>query len=96
MDQKAKEDKNSCPVPKGILLVVGGKEDKENQKNEKEKPSSFVPEEILKTFLEIQNCLLRFAAQYGFGERDHNRTIHHLAVLERLRDACDGFFLFHE
>jgi cyanophycinase len=42
---------NSCPVPQGILLVIGGKEEKEDQKDDKRAPETYVSEEILKTFV---------------------------------------------
>lgn len=44
---------NTAPVPKGILVVIGGKEDKGQQDNNKEKPASFVKEEIIKYFVEL-------------------------------------------
>jgi cyanophycinase len=48
-----KKEQNSCPAPQGILLVVGGKEEKEKRETENQKPESYVPDEILKTFLDL-------------------------------------------
>lgn len=45
---------NECPVPSGILLVIGGKENKgENGPEEKELPGNFVKLEVLKTFVDL-------------------------------------------
>jgi cyanophycinase len=49
----ARKENSSCPVPRGILLIVGGKEDKGESQNENQKPESYIPDEILKTFLEL-------------------------------------------
>lgn len=45
---------NQCPTPQGILLVIGGKESKneDNPKN-KETPNGFTAEEILKKLIEL-------------------------------------------
>jgi len=48
-----KQRENSCPVPNGTLLVIGGKEDKDGQKSEKQHPQSYVPEEVLKSFITL-------------------------------------------
>jgi cyanophycinase len=49
-NNKSKE----CPVPKGMLIIIGGKENKGKDGPEgKEKPNGFVPFEILKTFVEL-------------------------------------------
>src|SRR6478609_8318268 len=53
MDKEQNKDINSCPVPQGILLVVGGKEQKEGEKSDKKQPDSSEPDEILKKFLEL-------------------------------------------
>lgn len=51
MDRK---QKNSCPVPNGILLIIGGAENKgEEQAEHKETPSDFERMQILKTFIEL-------------------------------------------
>ena len=50
---------NGCPVPKGILVVIGGAEDKELSRDrvqdkekdpEKKKDGSFISNEVLKGF----------------------------------------------
>ncbi len=43
------QEANTCPVPTGILVVIGGKEDKGDKKEEKNE----VREEILKTFVSL-------------------------------------------
>ncbi|HVX28746.1 MAG TPA: cyanophycinase [Parafilimonas sp.] len=43
------QEANTCPIPKGILVVIGGKEDKGDKKEEKNE----VREEILKTFISL-------------------------------------------
>ncbi len=42
----------NCPTPQGILLIIGGKEDK-GQKEKEEENEEFIEEEILKTFIEL-------------------------------------------
>jgi cyanophycinase len=45
---------NNCPIPQGILLVIGGKESKSDDAPEnKEAPDGFTAEEILKKFIEL-------------------------------------------
>jgi cyanophycinase len=45
---------NECPVPKGVLLIIGGKENKDGEEpGYKETPNGFVPLEILKKFIEL-------------------------------------------
>lgn len=49
-----KKEKNGCPVPNGVLLVIGGAENKGEEKaKEKETPSDFKRLEILKKFIEL-------------------------------------------
>jgi cyanophycinase len=43
---------NGCPVPKGVLLVIGGHEDKNTNTNEEADIDQKTPE-ILKTFVEL-------------------------------------------
>src|SRR5215218_3379673 len=44
---------NNCPVPSGILLVIGGKENKgEDEVENRETPDDFLPLEILKAFVD--------------------------------------------
>jgi cyanophycinase len=45
--------KNSCPSPRGALLIIGGKEDKGENKEEKQPPQDATELEILKTFIEL-------------------------------------------
>lgn len=47
------EMKNTCPVPKGVLLIIGGKEDKGEDKTEKKQPDTYVPQEILHAFYDL-------------------------------------------
>jgi cyanophycinase len=48
------KEKADCPVPEGILLVIGGKENKgESKPNEREKPDDFIKQEILKAFVDL-------------------------------------------
>lgn len=42
-----------CPTPKGTLLIIGGKENKGEQHNDEVSAENFIPEEILKTFVEL-------------------------------------------
>jgi cyanophycinase len=45
---------NSCPVPKGVLVIIGGKENKGEEDIENRKaPDSFMPLEILRTVVEL-------------------------------------------
>src|SRR5215213_2638144 len=47
----AKEESNECPVPKGTLVIIGGKENKSNEPEQEMSPENYVPMEILKTFI---------------------------------------------
>ncbi|HEX2535099.1 MAG TPA: cyanophycinase [Chitinophagaceae bacterium] len=43
-----------CPTPAGILMLIGGKESKNEEKpEEKEMPSSYTPLEVLKKFVSL-------------------------------------------
>jgi len=42
-----------CPVPSGVLIIIGGKESKGEDPQNHEKPFNYVPMEILKTFAEL-------------------------------------------
>lgn len=45
---------NECPVPSGILVIIGGKENKgESEPEEKEKPENFVQLEVLQKFVSL-------------------------------------------
>lgn len=47
---------NRCPVPQGILVVIGGSENKgEKEPDNKERPVDFVRMEVLKTFKALIN-----------------------------------------
>jgi cyanophycinase len=47
----AKEESNECPVPNGILAIIGGKENKKDEPEQEMSPENYVPMEILKTFI---------------------------------------------
>lgn len=49
----AKTSENSCPVPAGILLVIGGSESKGKEPENHEAPEGYHPLEILKCFTEL-------------------------------------------
>lgn len=50
----AETGKGKCPVPKGILLVIGGAENKgEEEASKKETPSDFIRLEVLKMFVKL-------------------------------------------
>ena len=47
-------EKNDCPQPNGILVIIGGKESKEQAEPEnKQMPHNFTGQEILKRFIEL-------------------------------------------
>src|SRR5688572_21855713 len=48
-----KQTQNSCPVPKGILVIIGGKEDKETVIEKEEAQKQEDGPEILKGFLQL-------------------------------------------
>jgi cyanophycinase len=55
-EETAVQDKkqNHCPVPKGILVVIGGKENKGAEAPEnKEKPSDFIRLQVLQAFRDL-------------------------------------------
>src|SRR5215218_3795939 len=47
----AKEDANECPVPNGVLVIIGGKENKGDKPEQQMSPENYVPLEILKIFI---------------------------------------------
>lgn len=50
----SKSSNNSCPVPKGNLLIIGGAENKgEHEAKDKHTPSDFERLEVLKTFISL-------------------------------------------
>ncbi|MFL5810167.1 MAG: cyanophycinase [Flavisolibacter sp.] len=52
--KKAQEVENHCPVPSGVLLAIGGKVNKGQDKPEnKQKPGDFIKLEILHAFREL-------------------------------------------
>ena len=51
MKRKGSTEENHCPVPTGVLVVIGGKENKgEDKPTNKRKPSDFVRLEVLQAF----------------------------------------------
>ena len=45
---------NECPVPKGILVIIGGKEDKGNEEPDSGKSNKEIDRlNVLKTFVEL-------------------------------------------
>jgi cyanophycinase len=44
---------DQCPVPSGMLLIIGGKESKGEDPQNHEKPGNYVAMEVLKTFAEL-------------------------------------------
>ena len=80
---------NDCPVPKGILLVIGGKENKEGDPENKKKPSGFIQQEILKTFIELTEktdpCIEVITSASGDGEEsfeEYKKIFDQLVLLE--------------
>jgi cyanophycinase len=51
MAEQATSNKAECPAPAGILMVIGGKENKGEQAGQKGQPENVIPLEILKTFI---------------------------------------------
>ena len=72
------ENKTSeCPVPKGTLLIIGGSENKgEDKAREKETPENFERLEILKSFVKLigkQDPVIEvFTTATGSGEESFN------------------------
>src|SRR5688500_7360589 len=48
-----RNETNNCPTPSGILIIIGGKENKGNEPEQEMSPYNYVPMEILKTFLDF-------------------------------------------
>jgi cyanophycinase len=46
---------NECPVPAGVLMVIGGKENKGEEPEEQGKKENFVKLDVLKKFVELSN-----------------------------------------
>ncbi|MBS7564063.1 cyanophycinase [Mucilaginibacter sp. Bleaf8] len=55
MDIKKDREMNSCPVPNGILVIIGGAEDKGQQEDKEKESAELDPErmQVLKTFMEV-------------------------------------------
>ncbi len=54
MKDKRNGKENHCPIPKGTLLLIGGKENKgEKHPENKEEPSDFVALKVLETFKKL-------------------------------------------
>ncbi|HEY1021110.1 MAG TPA: cyanophycinase [Flavisolibacter sp.] len=54
MKSKQNRKENHCPVPKGTLMLIGGKENKgEDQPENKAKPSDFIKLQVLETFRQL-------------------------------------------
>jgi cyanophycinase len=52
--QNRNQNQSECPLPNGVLLIIGGKESKEDGEPEnKETPENFIAQEILKKFIEL-------------------------------------------
>jgi cyanophycinase len=53
--QNGNQNQSQCPLPNGALLIIGGKESKENgsEPENKETPENFIAQEILKKFVEL-------------------------------------------
>jgi len=50
---RTKEHENHCPVPQGILVIIGGKENKgEDAPENKKKPADFIKLQVLEAFKE--------------------------------------------
>ncbi|WP_205509553.1 cyanophycinase [Longitalea arenae] len=45
-----KKQQQECPVPKGILVIIGGKENKGEQPDTEGQPENVIPLEVLKSF----------------------------------------------
>lgn len=55
MASKKSKAENHCPVPTGILVIIGGKENKgQNAPENKEKPSDFVKLQVLES---LKDCI---------------------------------------
>src|SRR4051812_4224702 len=52
--ESTKNNRSDCPIPNGVLVMIGGKEDKGQEAPEnKQAPENFTGVEILKTFVEL-------------------------------------------
>ena len=55
------DQSNSCPVPTGVLLVVGGHENKGEKPEKKKQEGDYKPLEILETFVKLigkEDCVI--------------------------------------
>lgn len=50
---KMTKERNNCPVPKGVLLIIGGHENKNGKADNKMQEGNDDPQEILETFLKL-------------------------------------------
>jgi cyanophycinase len=55
MAKKNHERSNSCPVPAGTLVIIGGKENKGQQPEREVDADTYAPFEILKTFVSFMS-----------------------------------------
>lgn len=49
----ANSGSNDCPIPKGILVIIGGKEGKGKQQDDKNGEQNYTTPEILETFIKL-------------------------------------------
>lgn len=49
----ANSGSNDCPIPKGILVIIGGKEGKGQQQDDKNGEKNYTTPEILETFIKL-------------------------------------------
>jgi cyanophycinase len=49
------EKPNNCPVPKGILVLIGGAEDKGDKQPDQKDPAEGVKQEVLECFIKLIN-----------------------------------------
>jgi cyanophycinase len=68
---------HECPVPSGVLLIIGGAENKgEEEAGKKEKPVNFERLEVLKTFIKLMGkadpVIEVFTSASGSGDEEFN------------------------
>jgi len=52
-EQTSEKSSGECPVPSGILVIIGGKENKGEQSEKDKNSDNVLPLEILKTFVDV-------------------------------------------
>lgn len=83
----AKEGSSKCPVPKGTLVIISGKENKSNEPEQEMSPENYVPMEVLKTFIGLIKptepaieVIISASSEGDESFAEYNKIFHQLGI----------------